>query len=90
MGYFLVFGVPVWMIGTAASAGAEDRAPIEDWHGKSEVFRPFARFPQGFPPGLDDYLRPIAPPETPEPPAPPPAPPSPPAPPAPPAETPGT
>jgi len=52
-GYLLVFTAPLWMIGGTIAAHSQYHAPIvktpnEEW----ERVRPYARFPQGLPPGF--------------------------------------
>lgn len=52
-GWFLVFTTPMWVIGGSIAASRESRAPVREvgqlrW----SALRPFARFPQGFPVGV--------------------------------------
>ena len=55
-GGFLVFSVPMWLVGTAFMAG-ESKAPLIDYPAKPVAqLRKYARFPQGLPPGLDEAL----------------------------------
>jgi hypothetical protein len=59
-GWFLVLSLPVWVIvGTTTSASVSKEPRVESVDGA--VLRPYARFPQGLPPGLDrGALRPKA------------------------------
>lgn len=54
-GFWLVFSAPAWMISAGIAAGIEShhvvvRYPDDRWN----EFVPWARFPQGMPPGLDE------------------------------------
>jgi hypothetical protein len=53
-GYYLVFTAPTWvLVGTVAAINQSNlpiqELPVADW----SALRPFARFPQGLPPGID-------------------------------------
>lgn len=53
-GLLLVFTAPMWIIAGSISAGARTYDPIIDYPEKRLAeFRPYARFPQGLPKGLD-------------------------------------
>lgn len=52
-GLFLVISAPVWLIAGSAITGAESRAADFDETDRQSELRPWARFPQGLPPGLD-------------------------------------
>ena len=54
-GFFLMLTAPMWMIGGTVSTAVRSREPriiVQDRASWSQL-RPFARFPQGLPPGLD-------------------------------------
>jgi hypothetical protein len=55
-GLFLIFTAPMWWIGGTIAGVARTYDPVVDFP-KSRIddLRPFARFPQGLPPGVD-YL----------------------------------
>jgi len=53
-GYLLIFSAPVWLLSTSVAAGVESRAALFHYPERPlESFRPYARFPQGIPPGVD-------------------------------------
>ena len=58
-GLFLIFTAPMWLIGGPIAAISRSYEPIVDYPQKSlEHFKPFARFPQGLPSGVDrDAIR---------------------------------
>ncbi len=53
-GAWLVFTMPMWIIGGSAAVSVRTHEPLVDYphRGWSSV-APFARYPQGLPPGLD-------------------------------------
>jgi hypothetical protein len=59
-GWFLLLSLPMWVIvGTTTSASVSKEPRVESVD--AAVLRPYARFPQGLPPGLDrGTLRPKA------------------------------
>jgi len=53
-GAFLIFSAPVWILGGFAATNSETRAGLVRYPQKPLAsFRPYARFPQGLPEGLD-------------------------------------
>ncbi len=53
-GWFLAATAPMWIIGGSIAAVSRSFDPIIDYPSKPLTdFAPFARFPQGLPPGLD-------------------------------------
>jgi len=53
-GYFLVLSAPLWIITGSVSTAAQSHAPQKRFPRRSWVeLRPYARFPQGLPPGID-------------------------------------
>lgn len=53
-GVLLIFTAPMWIIGGSIAAISRSFDPIIDYPNKPlKQFLPFARYPQGFPPGLD-------------------------------------
>ena len=53
-GLFLIFTAPMWLIGGPIAAGSRSFDPIIDYPQRPLVdFKPFARYPQGLPSGLD-------------------------------------
>jgi len=53
-GFYLVFTAPLWMIGGSVAAGRRSHEPILDYpEAKFQNFAPYARYPQGLPPGID-------------------------------------
>jgi hypothetical protein len=53
-GVFLIFTAPMWLIGGSIAAVNRSYDPIIDYPDKPlKEFAPFARYPQGLPPGLD-------------------------------------
>ena len=54
-GSFLVLTVPMWLVGGIAAAAAESRAGILEHPPRPlSDLQPFARFPQGWPEGLEE------------------------------------
>ena len=51
-GYVFVLTAPVWILGGTFATSSYSRAPLIVTP-TVEALRPYARFPQGFPPGLD-------------------------------------
>lgn len=53
-GHFLIFTAPTWILATAATTQTESRAAQVRYPEKPFAsFRPYARFPQGLPPGFE-------------------------------------
>ena len=53
-GWFLALTMPMWLLGGSIAATARSYEPIISYPGAPlSQFVPFARFPQGFPTGLD-------------------------------------
>ena len=53
-GAFLIFTAPMWIIGGSLAVGGESRAPQRKSPSLAWVeLAPFARFPQGLPPGIE-------------------------------------
>jgi len=66
-GFGLILSAPVWMLAGTAATSAASRAPRVQ-STDPQTLRPFARFPQGIPPGLDrTTLRPKSWPMAPQP-----------------------
>jgi hypothetical protein len=63
-GVFLVFSLPVWLLAGFPMASYElRRGEVDGWATGVDSFRPYARFPQGMPAGLEAVdLRGIRPP----------------------------
>lgn len=59
-GFFLVFTAPMWMIGGSVAANSRYHDPIlkSPEHSWDEI-RPYARFPQGIPPGFMPTAPPV-------------------------------
>jgi hypothetical protein len=59
-GGFLVFTLPLWLIGGSAVTGAQSHAPILNVHSLDQwrMLNIYARFPQGLPSGLPRTLPP--------------------------------
>jgi hypothetical protein len=56
-GAFLIFTAPMWLIGGSIAAANRSFDPIIDYpHRPLRDFTPYARFPQGLPPGVDQQL----------------------------------
>jgi len=52
-GFFLLLSAPVWLVAGISASAAETYAPhVKRPPSSWEAMRPFARFPQGMPPGL--------------------------------------
>ena len=53
-GRFFLFTAPLWIVGGSIASSNRSYEPIIDYPGqKWNKFVPFARYPQGLPPGLD-------------------------------------
>jgi hypothetical protein len=55
-GYIGGLTLPLWIISGSIATGAQSRAPLVDYRldqGRPSVLRPYARFPQGLPEGID-------------------------------------
>ncbi len=52
-GYFLIFTAPLWLIGGSISVRIQGELPIVELPAVPSQLSPYARFPQGMPPGVD-------------------------------------
>lgn len=56
-GWFLIFTMPGWLVGGSISSVARSYDPVMDYPEVSlREFIPYARFPQGFPKGVNKYF----------------------------------
>ncbi|HEX2975412.1 MAG TPA: hypothetical protein VHO68_05705 [Bacteroidales bacterium] len=56
-GLFLIFTFPGWIVGGSISSVARSYDPVMDYPDvKLREFSPYARFPQGFPKGVNKYF----------------------------------
>jgi hypothetical protein len=53
-GYYLIFTAPMWLLGGTMLASSRTYDPVIEYPDKKlSEFKPWARYPQGMPPGLD-------------------------------------